>query len=1045
MNALPRVNTNRTRAARHRGQILIVALLVLGILLIIGFAFAGIIGRNLSQAGRASQRNLAGDLADSGARFAHGQLVNAELGADWRPEATPPAFDPATGFSRDPDALYLRQGTGFPLRSNADPVRDLGGPDGLGPYARIFFDGGRALVRVRYAPSAFSVFNQPTGQLRQPGKVRNYLMIESVGRPGRVQPSDPTTLLQQGAQVANFADAAAFRAALGVLRQQDTRNANQRKQIAFASIGIIESARFITDKFRVSRAAEIGSLTSGAGAERDGLGVFYRDNRLGAGVPVEIVTQLGGDLRSSTGATLGRGAGSIWSNADLVFHGQTDAVINPSLGDGINCAGSIRPANDRAVLNVLRVPRVGAPVQISLGGSNLDSRSRNFSTAGGVLRDGGRDTDQAGYSRSVSRKEPPSMLAIDPVTNQNRYLTMTRESGRIGQRGNSGRFGLGRGVYVDSPERANLATEDEREAAAAARNMPNEWLNPNLPGNTGWRGPFYVPLASYLRLSPDGFTITRDSRSRQNRWRDVDGNLTPFSSVRFRLREIAFAGGRRQVYVINSILNPAEINLAAGQISDQVFVNQGQPFNGVLYFEGDLRVRGVVPTHIQLTVASMGSIYIEGSVTKGVSAESGQTINEPSRSALMLMAKDYVVVNTTQFFAPAPGEDPPVKNAQGLPNAPNAVELGETATTLSLSAQFLLNPDAAGANAFNPQSWPAFASNYTEVGSNQNLAATMLLTHSADSGGPAFLQMDVAPLTYADLAGSGAARPYLFARSATFNTLAGSFFAGAGPIPVYGLSDPARNAFPKFETVGLPLADQNWTLTNRKLGAGGAPWGAFELATQDETLLTLRPTGIGTFAPKNYILARTAIIPHDVRIEAALFAEEGSFFVIPGPPFNFNSEDTRARFDSATGATGLAAAQDERFRQFGASPETPFFDEPLNVRVTIVGAVSENMPAPIAQQAAWQRQWGWMPRLMGGTDRFLPQQHVPSWQTVAGAGANFRPYVPNLIIQYDPALALASADGDNPLRVSPDGLWALPPMPRLPVSPTLAYFGEVNP
>jgi hypothetical protein len=32
----------------------------------------------------------------------------------------------------------------------------------------------------------------------------------------------------------------------------------------------------------------------------------------------------------------------------------------------------------------------------------------------------------------------------------------------------------------------------------------------------------------------------------------------------------------------------------------------------------------------------------------------------------------------------------------------------------------------------------------------------------------------------------------------------------------------------------------------------------------------------------------------------------------------------------------------------------------------------------------------------------------------------------------------------KPVRVDENG-WVLPPMPRLPVSPTLAYFGEVNP
>jgi hypothetical protein len=59
-------------------------------------------------------------------------------------------------------------------------------------------------------------------------------------------------------------------------------------------------------------------------------------------------------------------------------------------------------------------------------------------------------------------------------------------------------------------------------------------------------------------------------------------------------------------------------------------------------------------------------------------------------------------------------------------------------------------------------------------------------------------------------------------------------------------------------------------------------------------------------------------------------------------------------------------------------------------------------------------------------------------------------FVPNLIIGYDPMLATARVGGFDPTSepVRPadaGGHMTLPPMPRLPVSPTLAYFGEVNP
>ena len=114
--------------------------------------------------------------------------------------------------------------------------------------------------------------------------------------------------------------------------------------------------------------------------------------------------------------------------------------------------------------------------------------------------------------------------------------------------------------------------------------------------------------------------------------------------------------------------------------------------------------------------------------------------------------------------------------------------------------------------------------------------------------------------------------------------------------------------------------------------------------------------------------------------------------------------------------------------------------EPIDCRVSIVGAISQNLPAPISRQAEWLQKWGWIPMEIGGTGRFIPWQHVPEGFDLLGHRG-----VPNFIVIHDTALAGASADGGlNPLRTDIFGR-ALPPTPRLPVSPTLVYFGEVNP
>ena len=308
--------------------------------------------------------------------------------------------------------------------------------------------------------------------------------------------------------------------------------------------------------------------------------------------------------------------------------------------------------------------------------------------------------------------------------------------------------------------------------------------------------------------------------------------------------------------------------------------------------------------------------------------------------------------------------------------------------------------------------------------------------------------MDIATQTYADATPSGFGA-YLFPRVLDFNT-AGTyvynaadplFSAGFGPnIPIYGLGD-VTNSYPKFENVAFPLVNStfNYSIASRKLTApGGNATGQYELAVQDDSLLRIELESGAGYVPKNYLFARSAIVPHDIRIEAAMYAERGSFFVIPGPWFNTVTQDTREAFEVAVGGLGLDAAQRQRFEQFGNSPEVPFYGEPLNVRVVVHGAISENMPPPMSQQAEWLKKWGWMPVDIGGTGLQIPQQHVPAGYNPAIG------YVPNMILEYDPVLANASADGINALRWDADG-WVLPPMPRLPVSPTLAYTGEVNP
>jgi hypothetical protein len=76
----------------------------------------------------------------------------------------------------------------------------------------------------------------------------------------------------------------------------------------------------------------------------------------------------------------------------------------------------------------------------------------------------------------------------------------------------------------------------------------------------------------------------------------------------------------------------------------------------------------------------------------------------------------------------------------------------------------------------------------------------------------------------------------------------------------------------------------------------------------------------------------------------------------------------------------------------------------------------------------------------------IPSKHVPAGYDISPTGANR--WVPNFSVAYDPVLGtgreygFADTPGNPYVRADQFGR-PLPPLPRLPVSPTLAYFGEV--
>ncbi|CAN5689742.1 hypothetical protein BH11ARM2_BH11ARM2_10110 [soil metagenome] len=1050
--------TKRTRQGRERGQTIIVALIILGLLLILGFVFIGIINRSIQSGARTLTRTRANDVAEAGIRYAQRQLLQSEEGADWRGTPTFPVAEATQpNFTRDPDAFYLRPGTGLAFPGTNQP--DLGGPDGLGPYVRVGFDADRALVRVSYTPSDFNLFSSdPRGSLRNPGALRNYLLLESVGRSGRVDTGDPTTLgTSNPVQFRGFTTATQLAGAVRQFQAAQAGARTTRVSRALVPIGITDYARFITNKFKVSRAAELGIP--------DDIANIY-----GGTAPTLQIGTANLD-KSNLGIASGViGLGGIRANGDLNLTGNIQIYGNRLFGDQFDVAGSLK--GDGATLNLTTQNysfdgtgniQWAAPLTAQLNDTQLDSRSSSFSTDGGFLRDGMAATDDAGYSRGLGYLDPPSTLTQDPDTKETRYLGMTRESGVLTGSGNSGRYGHGGGVYVDNVSDRQTARTESGRAVPSSRSLVQDWTDPNNRDSSGWNGPFYMPRGAYLTLQNDGFTIVRDARGNANErvWRTYDGTATGNTGIRYRIGR----GTDGSVRIVDGFTpGITDINGAlAASDYDKGFV-----LSGVLYFEGNVRVRGVIPTDMQLNVVSGATIYIEGSITKGVVGNAlttpginiGARLNRPSRSMIALLAKDWVTVNTTMLFGPAPGTQPETVNDEpGLGLTP--VRMG-TGTDLRFQSEFVLAPPTDDyAASKNPSGWLPMPLVYRDT-AGQKMGSELLLTHtSADQATDrSYISLAVNPGLVDTPANIRSLYyfPSIDANAATVD------LNQPAPFPMYGLGVEAWQRYPKFETASFPFVSLigGNTATVTPDGSAtdvNATFGNYRFLNSGTNEFVISPEAVNGHSTNDYLLSRAALVPGDVKIEALIYAEEGSFFVIPGQWFNTNPNDLRSAFitrrellvqQGLSLADAGTTAEIERQRDFGNGPSTPFYGEPIDVKINISGSVNENMPPPMAQQAEWLRKWGWIPGTRG-TAGFIPVQHADDPATITATNG----IVPNLVMTYDPVLATGRTLGFSEVNRTTQSLAGeivrtdaygrtLPPVPRLPVSPALAYFGDLN-
>jgi hypothetical protein len=160
-----------------------------------------------------------------------------------------------------------------------------------------------------------------------------------------------------------------------------------------------------------------------------------------------------------------------------------------------------------------------------------------------------------------------------------------------------------------------------------------------------------------------------------------------------------------------------------------------------------------------------------------------------------------------------------------------------------------------------------------------------------------------------------------------------------------------------------------------------------------------------------------------------MYAQNGSFFIIPGEWFNPDESDADPQ-----AVNRPSTVRDPRF---------PCFGQPLDVKITIEGAVSENVPASVADVRAWMDKWGWIPPRHGtstaledDTTRYREPLDPENPQDQRRQG---------LVFVYDLRFACPRVDpqsqGSPPIRVDEYGR-LMPIAPVLPVSGQTLYIGE---
>jgi len=775
---------------------------------------------------------------------------------------------------------------------------------------------------------------------------------------------------------------------------------------------LADYALFVTDRFETNRPARLGVT----GAE------------LGGQPRTDYLYYVEGPIRSNTDL--------VWSGrSELHLYTSFDATwrdLGVLRDDRIEVAGNLLPDPNRSAEDTLRLLIDGVTRATDLFSPQTDEEQADYEAGFADWEEivGGPNPRvlaelEGSNTVAVPRVRPPEIDAVHPDMLTNRYLLLTRDAGHWAARGdgtwyNTGELGWGwadfGGIYIDNLSDIQYQHDLEKlrlnwMASVGAHQTAGDRRDAGTPGPLSgpadwWdkTGRYYAPPGVEIVLHGEApcpyiEIIRHDPRGPEGGayyWQQPDTRPVPPDP------NPQLEGDISYVYSPGAGMCALSGGFQAA-IYDGNRARFPFPPNGVIYAEGNVRLRGIMPPvrdnqgrtgaaipaeavplgyfgdwnasngrsrRYDLQVVSGGTIYIEGDLLTPAAAAlipGDYAADKLYGSRLALLARDYVCVNTTalnprpQDLFRAVGADlyndaqplypptgyPQYWKFQGVPatdytNTPWATDppsIGLVYENVRLQGANLRAGVPDLRLLVGHSGW------YTVGGTGQDPQAPP--SDLADvrvelAIGPANQPATATPFQWA-----GGNNRYTFINGGVpANDQSAHWYTEADQLEFL------PSASQPMQVLGLLSGDDLISFTSRVTPVPNSDGDAW-IVDPIELAYVLGPIAV---APPRYLNGdpNQPADPLRVEIDALIYAQNGSWFIIPGSWFNEDPHEL-----------GLDPTQQEY----------PGYHEPLNIRISVRGAITENMPADLGSVADWTSKWGGP--LGRGAEGFLSYAYDP--------------------------------------------------------------------